>query len=176
MRSTASERARSKMHSIFTDEKRVFNFFNDLQHDAGRPIVWPEWVEILTNVSHLMTTFNSSVNFYIYLAKHWRMILGRPASNASERTEMTRLRTSVVVHDNHHYPPILHNSTNTRHHGNSLNISKSGHHHQLQKLRNHDQNAVEETRMLVNVIVSAPNDDENDTSTTQTTRNGEVHC
>ena len=31
---------------------------------------WPLWVEYLTNISHLTTTINSSVNFYIYIAKH----------------------------------------------------------------------------------------------------------
>ena len=30
---------------------------------------WPVWVEYLTHVSHLSTAFNSSANFYIYVAK-----------------------------------------------------------------------------------------------------------
>ena len=32
-------------------------------------MAWPKWIEYLTNISHLATTFNSSVNFYIYIAK-----------------------------------------------------------------------------------------------------------
>ena len=31
--------------------------------------LWPNWVEILTNISHTATTFNSSANFFIYVAK-----------------------------------------------------------------------------------------------------------
>ena len=50
-------------------------------------IRWPHWIHLLSQVrsssynlhlishwqsSHLLTVFSSSVNFYIYLAKHWR--------------------------------------------------------------------------------------------------------
>ena len=31
---------------------------------------WPDWVEIMSNLSHVLTVVNSSVNFYIYLVKH----------------------------------------------------------------------------------------------------------
>ena len=41
-------------------------------------ISWPTWVEIMTNISHLLTCFNSSVNFYIYLAKHYKNICSCP--------------------------------------------------------------------------------------------------
>lgn len=34
-------------------------------------IVWPDWVSSVTEISHLLTVFNSSVNFYIYQAKHY---------------------------------------------------------------------------------------------------------
>jgi len=32
---------------------------------------WPDWVSSVTQISHLLTVFNSSVNFYIYQAKHY---------------------------------------------------------------------------------------------------------
>ena len=32
-------------------------------------IHWPGWVHSISQVSHLLTVFNSSINFYIYLAK-----------------------------------------------------------------------------------------------------------
>ena len=60
--------------------------------------VWPNWIKIITHFSHLALVFNSSVNFYIYLGKHWRTIFNIPESSASNETEMTRLPTSVVTH------------------------------------------------------------------------------
>jgi len=33
-------------------------------------ISWPGWLNYITCISHLLTTFNSSVNFYIYSFKH----------------------------------------------------------------------------------------------------------
>ena len=57
---------------------------------------WPDWVEIFTNVSHLATTFNSSVNFYIYFAKHWRIILRRRRSGAAA-AKSDRDYTEVIV-------------------------------------------------------------------------------
>lgn len=134
----------------------------DLQIDdvVKGQVSWPPWVEIITNVSHLMTVFNSSVNFYIYLAKHWRIILGRPESAASERTETIRLRTSVVVHDNHHYP-VHNNRSSSFVNSNHLTIP------------NHHEHAGEQTHMLVSADVSAS---ANDGEPRRTTRNGEVHC
>ena len=90
-----------------------------------------------------MTVFNSSVNFYIYFAKHWRIILGCPEQNTNNHTEVLRLRSSFVHQNNHHQPQIAVNSfsqTNTSNTQLSANQSK---------------NANEDTQMLVNVIVSA---------------------
>ena len=36
----------------------------------GEEVVWPQWVEVFTEVSHLLLTFNCSVNFYIYLVSN----------------------------------------------------------------------------------------------------------
>jgi len=35
---------------------------------------WPTWVEAVTHISHFLTTFNSSVNFYVYCFKHFSVI------------------------------------------------------------------------------------------------------
>ena len=127
-----------------------------------------------------MTVFNSSVNFYIYFAKHWRIILGRPEPNAQNHTEVMRLRTSVVLHNNHHYPSIAVNSF--------PQITTNN----TQLSANQPENANEETHMLVNALVSAPNDHNNaggvgakngsagiepqHHASEVITRNGEVHC
>merc|ERR1712141_581565 len=66
-------------HSI----KWIPNIYELMQVDYGA-VEWPYWVEIFVCISHLMVVFNSSVNFYIYFAKHWRIILGLP--NRSTRT------------------------------------------------------------------------------------------
>jgi len=36
----------------------------------GEEVVWPQWIEVFTEVSHLLLTFNCSVNFYIYLVSN----------------------------------------------------------------------------------------------------------
>jgi hypothetical protein len=36
---------------------------------------WPSWLETMTNLSHFLTTLNSSVTFFIYFAKHYQTIL-----------------------------------------------------------------------------------------------------
>ena len=41
---------------------------------SKKHIRWPHFVEIFTNVSHLFLVFNSSVNFYIYLVKHPKIL------------------------------------------------------------------------------------------------------
>ena len=33
-------------------------------------IEWPSWVEYITNISHFLIVFNSSINFYIYYFNH----------------------------------------------------------------------------------------------------------
>ena len=35
---------------------------------------WPPWIETVTWVSHVFMIFNSSVNFYIYCAKHFHSV------------------------------------------------------------------------------------------------------
>ena len=58
-------------------------------------------IQVVGFISHLSLVFNSSINFYIFFAKHWRTILNLPESRASNQTEMTRLqKSSVVTHKN----------------------------------------------------------------------------
>ena len=48
----------------------------------------PEWIKITTNFSHLALVFSSSVNFYIYLGKHWRTIFNIPESREQPQIEL----------------------------------------------------------------------------------------
>jgi len=146
-------------HSI----KWIPNVYELLQvgRADGEQLHWPPWIELVTHISHLMTVFNSSVNFYIYFAKHWRIILGRPEPSATNHTEVMRLRTSVVFHDNNRYPSIAVNSFPQINTANNTQLSANQH-----------NSSNENTHMLVNAQVSAPND----TNGTKkgTTKNGEV--
>jgi len=145
-------------HSI----KWIPNIYEMLQvgRDKGQQLHWPPWIELVTHISHLMTVFNSSVNFYIYFAKHWRIILGRPEPSATNHTEHMRLQ-SVVFHDNNRYPSIAVNSFPQINTTNNTQLSANQH-----------NNSNENTHMLVNAQVSASND----TNGTKkvTTKNGEV--
>ena len=47
----------------------------------GQKEDWPVWIESLTNISHFLTTLNSSANFYIYCFKHF----SKSASNSTNR-------------------------------------------------------------------------------------------
>ena len=67
-------------------------------YEVMYPDDWPNWIKIITHFSHLALVFNSSVNFYIYLGKHWRTIFNIPESRASNQTEMTKIQTGVVTH------------------------------------------------------------------------------
>jgi len=71
-------------------------------------ILWPEWVHKVSQFSHLMTVLSSSVNFYIYLAKHWKhrvnhqtsLVLRGIESDISIATRSTTIRAnSFLLHD-----------------------------------------------------------------------------
>ena len=102
------------------------------------------------------------MNFYIYFAKHWRAILNIPESRASNQTELTRIRTSVVAHN-------FAGNSNHRNSSHTYHPSAPAISEQVEKPvsngttrknldANQTENATEDTRMLVNVIVSAPQD------------------
>jgi len=55
---------------------------------------WPKWVEYMTNLSHLTTTLNSSVNFYIYMMKHRNR-----NSNTTSRAQITFYSNVKLIHD-----------------------------------------------------------------------------
>ena len=45
-------------------------YFNAERCDGCQVEDWPDWVHTLSCSSHLLTTFNSSVNFFIYFIKY----------------------------------------------------------------------------------------------------------
>ena len=49
----------------------------------SRVYQWPVWVEVTSQVSHLLLVFNSSVNFFIYLGKHWTNVCARHSPDES---------------------------------------------------------------------------------------------
>ena len=64
-------------------------------------ISWPLWVHQVSQVSHLMTVLSSSVNYYIYLAKH-RM--GRAAIQVADSpTENMSLDTVANTQVSEHF-------------------------------------------------------------------------
>ena len=63
----------------------TIEFYNNkkLTYFPKTLISWPKWVHRVSQVSHLMTVFSSSVNYYIYLAKHR---LGQEATMGPDST------------------------------------------------------------------------------------------
>lgn len=78
-------------HSI----KWIPNIYELIQVENNEEEVpWPVWVEYVTCLSHALTTFNSSVNFYIYIFKHCqRKRSGRASlySRDSKELQMTTM-------------------------------------------------------------------------------------
>jgi len=76
-------------HSI----KWIPNIYELIQvENDEEEVPWPVWVEYVTCISHALTTFNSSVNFYIYMFKHCqRKRSGRTSlySRDSKELQMT---------------------------------------------------------------------------------------
>jgi len=76
-------------HSI----KWIPNIYELIQvENDEEEVPWPVWVEYVTCTSHALTTFNSSVNFYIYMFKHCqRKRSGRTSlySRDSKELQMT---------------------------------------------------------------------------------------
>merc|ERR1712107_197322 len=65
-------------HSI----KWIINGWEVMQlHKFQGDPMWPRWIEIITHVSHVATTFNSSANFFIYLAKHPDILFDQQQNN-----------------------------------------------------------------------------------------------
>ena len=103
--------------------------------------MWPPWIETLTNISHLLTVFNSSVNFYIYFAKHYQSILGRQGS--ADRTDTVRLTTMSSYQNNvsRHNSHVLTSTTTTN---RTATVTAANQH----------EEAREDSKMLVNAIVN----------------------
>ena len=57
-------------HSI----RWIPNIYELIQRIQDTPdVVWPDWIETFTHLSHLLTVFNASVNFYIYYFSRYKI-------------------------------------------------------------------------------------------------------
>ena len=64
---------------------------------------WPTWVHRTSQVSHLLTVFSSSANFYIYLAKHGLREIGiARAVRAPDSLDLVRIKIKNGVYSFSH--------------------------------------------------------------------------
>ena len=70
-------------HSI----KWIPNIYELLRLSSNDKRNWPSWIESTTHVAHFLMSFNSSVNFYVYCAKHMRFSCG--SNDSSENGTMS---------------------------------------------------------------------------------------
>ena len=66
-------------------------------------VSWPTWLHQASQMSHLLTVFSNSINFYIYLVKHGRREL-------MEATTSTQSRSNSVKLPNFPLPAVEHGS------------------------------------------------------------------
>ena len=72
-------------HSV----KWIPNIYELLRLSSNDKRQWPSWIESTTHVAHFLMSFNSSVNFYVYCAKHVRFSCRSPESTDNGTTSMT---------------------------------------------------------------------------------------
>jgi hypothetical protein len=75
-----------------------------LQSSKQRHLSFPDWVHRFTNVSHLLITFASSANFYIYFAKYGRR---SPFANASGKAFSPGLPDVIFSNQKSQFGQIL---------------------------------------------------------------------
>ena len=56
-------------HSV----KWIPNIYELLRLSSQDKRQWPHWIESVTHVAHFLMSLNSSVNFYVYFVKHFRL-------------------------------------------------------------------------------------------------------
>ena len=56
-------------HSI----KWIPNIYELVRLSSNDKRRWPHWIESITHVAHFLMSLNSSVNFYVYCVKHFRV-------------------------------------------------------------------------------------------------------
>ena len=61
---------------------------------------WPSWVESTTHVAHSLMSLNSSVNFYVYCVKHFRVSCC-PAKSSSSNNGMGQVLISTTASGDH---------------------------------------------------------------------------
>ena len=49
----------------------IYELIQRMYQEDEKNIHWPSWIESITHISHFLTVFNSSVNFYIYCLTHY---------------------------------------------------------------------------------------------------------
>jgi len=74
---------------------------------------WPTWVEAVTHISHFLTTFNSSVNFYVYCFKHFNVITSC-CIKSDQHIELYSQNSSHCNRRRHQYDKDLVQTDDTR--------------------------------------------------------------
>jgi len=74
---------------------------------------WPLWIVYITEVSHLLTVINSSVNFYIYCFKNYRDKIGeclqmkRRPKRPGRRSIVNMTQTTALCQDSEKFVDVL---------------------------------------------------------------------
>ena len=69
----------------------IYELIQRINLPKDEDINWPFWIETITQISHFLTVFNSSVNFYIYWATHYGMPFTICSKNRSGEIEMSQI-------------------------------------------------------------------------------------
>lgn len=64
-------------HSV----KWIPNIYELVRLSSNDKRKWPSWIESTTHVAHFLMSLNSSVNFYVYCVKHFRIRCPTGSSN-----------------------------------------------------------------------------------------------
>ena len=78
-------------HSI----KWIPNIYEHLRLSGNDKRKWPSWIESTTHVAHFLMSFNSSVNFYVYCAKHVRFSCKRNSGSTENEFQTFTNTTSI---------------------------------------------------------------------------------
>jgi len=84
----------------------IYELIQRLKSDvqSNDQIEWPAWVQYITNISHFLTVFNSSINFYIYYFNHQGIPVPRclrTTNKDSANVEMMEQgRSATMLSDN----------------------------------------------------------------------------
>ena len=90
--------------ALFGQKRQIiFSFpFIRLSFDDKRH--WPSWIESTSHVAHFLMSFNSSVNFYVYCMKHFRICRHKSHHHHHNQENNTSPRGE---HHRNQYPPHI---------------------------------------------------------------------